>query len=75
MTLDDVKKIAEESGWPQSLVAPIVLGKLAEFARAVAAHEREECARVCEDLALRSPENDSDRDALMAGAAAIRART
>jgi hypothetical protein len=49
--------------------------EMTEQVRPAAAHEREECAKLCEELALRSPENDADRDALMAGAAAIRART
>lgn len=69
MTLDEVKEIAEHSGWPQSLVAPIVLGKLAEFARAVAAREREACAAVC-DVTPPHPFRPS-----IEAAHAIRART
>ena len=43
-------RLAREAGWPDSLVAPIIMEKLAEFAALVAAHEREECAKVCEEF-------------------------
>jgi hypothetical protein len=37
--------------------------------------EREECAKACEELASRSPDGDTDKDAIEYCADAIRART
>ncbi len=50
---NEVLKMAIEAGWPDSLVAPIIMAKLHDFAKVVAdvasAKEREACAKVCED--------------------------
>lgn len=48
--------------------------EILEFAALVAAHEREECAKVCAQLAAKSPIDDPDRDAIGACEDAIRAR-
>lgn len=54
MTRDDIIRMAREAGWPDSLVSPVIMAKLAEFAALVeakaAAAEREACAKVCEEL-------------------------
>jgi len=36
MTQDDVIEIARQAGWPDSLVAPIIMAKLNDFAKLVA---------------------------------------
>jgi hypothetical protein len=46
MTQDEVIRIAREAGW---VIAPATLSGLERFAAFVAAHERDECAKVCED--------------------------
>jgi hypothetical protein len=48
---EDIIKLAREAGWPDSLVAPVIMAKLAEFAALVRADEREACAKVCDDKA------------------------
>ncbi len=45
---EDIIKWAREAGWPDSLVAPVIMAKLAEFAALVRADEREACAKVCD---------------------------
>jgi hypothetical protein len=47
MTRDDIIRMAREAGWPDSLIAPVIMAKLAEFAALVAAAERKECADLC----------------------------
>jgi hypothetical protein len=49
MTRDDIIRMAREAGWPDSLIAPVIMAKLAEFAALVAAAEREACAKLCEE--------------------------
>lgn len=41
-------EMARESGWPDSLVAPVIMAKLAEFAEIVRAEEREQIAQMIE---------------------------
>ncbi len=41
MTQDEIIDIAKEAGWPDSLVAPIIMAKLHDFAKLVAEKERE----------------------------------
>ena len=48
MTQDEIIDMAKQAGWPDSLVAPIIMAKLHDFAKVVAAKEREACAKVCE---------------------------
>ena len=48
MTQDEIIEMAKEAGWPDSLVAPIIMAKLHDFAKLVAAKERELCAQICE---------------------------
>ena len=50
MTQDEVIEMARQAGWPDSLVAPIIMAKLNDFAKLVAAKEREACAKVCDDI-------------------------
>ena len=55
MNRDDVTRMAREAGWPDSMVAPIIMDKLADFAKVVAAaaqaKEREACAKVLDEMA------------------------
>lgn len=44
MTRDELIKLAKEAGWPDSLVAPVIMEKLNEFANLVE-------KRKCNDLA------------------------
>ena len=53
MTQDEIIDIAKEAGWPDSLIAPIIMAKLHDFAKLVAAKEREACAKVCEEQPYR----------------------
>jgi hypothetical protein len=48
MYRETIIKLASEAGWPDSLVAPVIMDKLADFAKLVAEHEREACAKLCE---------------------------
>ena len=41
MTQQEIIDIAKEAGWPDSLVAPIIMAKLHDFAKLVAEKERE----------------------------------
>ena len=41
MTQDEIIEMAKEAGWPDSLVAPIIMAKLHDFAKLVAEKERE----------------------------------
>ena len=49
MTKEELIRMAREAGWPDSLVAPVIMDKLAEFAALVAAAEREACAAIAKD--------------------------
>jgi len=44
-----VIEMAREAGWPDSLIAPVIMAKLAEFAELVRADEREACAGECDE--------------------------
>ena len=49
----DTIDMAREAGWPDSLVAPVIMAKLAEFEALVRADEREETDRLralCDEL-------------------------
>ena len=46
---EQVIRMARETGWPDSLVAPIINAKLAEFAALVAAAEREAILQMSRD--------------------------
>jgi hypothetical protein len=59
-------ELTRKAGWPDSLVAPIVMAKLAEFANIIRADQKEIDAQVCDGL----QENWADARF----AAAIRAR-
>jgi hypothetical protein len=45
----DTIDMAREAGWPDSLVAPVIMTKLAEFAALVRADEREACAKLADE--------------------------
>lgn len=49
MTQDEIIEMAKQADWPDSLIAPVIMAKLNDFAKLVAQHEREACAKVCED--------------------------
>ena len=68
MNPEDVIRMAREAGWPDSLVAPIIMAKLAEIIKVAQAAEREACAKLIED------KFDFCGDELIA-AAAIRERS
>jgi hypothetical protein len=93
MTNDEITEIAKEAGWPDSLIAPIIMAKLADVVRLVeekatekanaranaswtlmckkmVAFEREECAKVCDDIHA----NYEAEDVFSSYAEAIRAR-
>ena len=72
MTQDEIIEMAKQADWPDSLIAPVIIAKLNDFAKLVAqraqAEEREACARVCSEMYL-----EGDMDTGIA-AEAIRAR-
>ena len=76
MTRDDIIRMAKEAGWKRvgrnpetGPEFPVLIGNLERFAALVAAHEREECAKVCEAEGQRIDASWSSC------AAAIRSRT
>jgi hypothetical protein len=74
MNREDIIKWARQIGFAgDSLFAPIIMEKLAEFAALVRADEREACAKVCEARYM----GDNNREDMEARrcAAAIRARS
>ena len=68
MTRDDVIRMAKESGWTSC--ANDIYPPLERFAALVAAHEREACAKVCDELSG----NHKLSNYYAFAAAAIRAR-
>jgi hypothetical protein len=52
MTQDEIIEMARQADWPDSLVAPIIMAKLSDFAKLVAAKEREACAEICDSFYL-----------------------
>ena len=51
MTRDDIIRMAREAGWTDySLLHSVEVRRLEQFAKLVAAHEREACAKDCETL-------------------------
>lgn len=42
-------EMAREAGWPDSLIAPVIMAKLAEFAEVIRIDEREQIAQMLED--------------------------
>ena len=73
MNRDDVKRIAWEVGIFMSDKPAGEVSKLERFAALVAAHEREECARVCEETTFAWTEH-TYYSGCMDCAKAIRAR-
>jgi hypothetical protein len=78
MTREEIIRMAREAGYPDyamGLASEDAWQKTERFAALVAAHEREECAKVCED-AISSYVTDSGgmRLVTLALAAAIRSR-
>jgi hypothetical protein len=75
MNREDIIKLAREAGFRDTTTPVVALGVSWEqvqcFASLVAAHEREECAKVCDVLAVH-PEYASDITKV--AAQAIRAR-
>ena len=72
MTQDEIIRMAREAGFSVGLNDPIIYAAHERFAALVAAHEREACAKVCEELAKGFNE-EADNSRLWC-AAAIRAR-
>jgi hypothetical protein len=82
MNKEDIIRMAREAGWPDSLVAPVIMAKLAEFAAIVVAHEHEQIARMIEDAPPLMPFAQNDQGGCMMcgftpqlAATTIRART
>lgn len=77
MSRDDLIEMARLAGcgWAANGTKPMLLGEkqLERFAALVAAHEREECARVCEETTFAWTEH-TYYSGCMDCAAAIRAR-
>jgi hypothetical protein len=48
MTQDEIIEMARQADWPDSLIAPIIMAKLNDFAKLVAAKEREACLKLAE---------------------------
>jgi hypothetical protein len=51
--------IAREAGWPDSLISPVIMAKLADFEVLVRSDERNACAKLCEAEAIDEHENGS----------------
>jgi len=49
MTREDIIRMAKEAGFADGVVDIVGFEGFANFAALVAAHEREECAKVCDD--------------------------
>ena len=49
MTQDEIMEMAREADWPDSLVAPIIMAKLSDFAKLVAAKEREATIKIIKE--------------------------
>ena len=71
MNHEDIIRMAREAGTEHivDLNNDFVISELKRFATVVAAHEREACAKLCDEF-----ESDADPDAGVVLAAAIRAR-
>ena len=50
MTKDEIIKLAREAGFADGVAEIVGLAGFANFANAVAAAEREACAKLCDDL-------------------------
>jgi hypothetical protein len=61
----DTIDMAREAGWPDSLVAPVIMAKLAEFAALVRADEREQIAQMIEDAPPLMPFAQNDQGGCM----------
>ena len=73
MTQDEIIEMAKQADWPDSLIAPVIMEKLNDFANLVAQHEREACAKLCEDDAWRCKKIAVDTQNKQANASAIEA--
>jgi len=49
MIQDEIIEMAKQADWPDSLIAPVIMAKLNDFAKLVAQHEREAIAQMVED--------------------------
>lgn len=54
MSRDDIIRMAREAGFGPAVAWPEFLPPFERFAALVAAHEREECAKVCDDVSLQA---------------------
>jgi len=50
MTREDIIRMAREAGFADGVVDIVGFEGFANFAALVAAHEREECAKLCEEV-------------------------
>ena len=73
MNRDDIIRMAREAGFREYLIQDSLSAELERFAALVAAHERDECARVCESTI--TPNIDWWNDACQSCANDIRARS
>ena len=58
MTRDDIMKLLQECGYGTLMDYPIMTENMMRFAALVAAHEREECAKLCDEKYEAVPKND-----------------
>jgi hypothetical protein len=58
MNRDDIIRAAQESGLIWGVTDAGIIASLERFAAMVAAHEREECANVCDSIGRHPPMDD-----------------
>lgn len=55
MTKDQLVELAKQADWPESLISPIIMEKLNDFAKLVAQHEQDQIfkrAQIAAELAI-----------------------
>lgn len=60
-----IYELAEQAGWPESLVSPVIMAKLKEFAALVRADERKAIAQMFEDAPALVPFAQNDKGGCM----------
>jgi hypothetical protein len=70
----EIMEMAREAGWPDSLIAPIIMAKLKEFAKLVREDEREALTPRCWTQEMSDAWNKSIPDLTLAFDELIRAK-
>ena len=72
MTRDDIIRLAREAGFADGVADIVGLEGFARFAALVAAHEREQCAKVCDlvakDRGMFHPDDEDFKNGVLGGA-------